>query len=260
LTSRNFQNFLQEFFFKLGIDLFGLADLRGLSGAKDDNDDDFVAAASFAVPMNSEVMAGIDKGPNQYYAEEYGRVNGLIDTMAAGLADRLKNLGFFARALPASDRTDPVKLKGDFPHKTAATRAGLGWIGRNCQLITKSYGPWVRLGTVFLNFPARFEPVIKENPCDRSELKRHAENTPDGSIFGEPILKSFCGDCTTCVEACPADALVGNSWHPGVLREKLLDAQRCDNWKMEHYYQFHKGHNCGICSAVCPFGKKQLRM
>jgi epoxyqueuosine reductase QueG len=35
------------------------------------------------------------------------------------------------------------------PHKTAATRTGLGWIGRHCLLITRKFGSWIRLGTVF---------------------------------------------------------------------------------------------------------------
>ena len=112
--------------------------------------------------------------------------------------------------------------------------------GRNCQLISKPYGPWLRLGTVFMNLPSDFFDSGEEN------------------LFGEPVERSFCGDCQECVEACPADALTGNLWQPGIPRERLLDARQCDNWKKEHYYQFHKGHNCGICAAVCPFGKKLL--
>jgi len=234
LTGSELYDFVKESFWKLGIDLFGIADLSGLSSVKDDNGDDFCTAISFAVPMNSEVMAGIEKGPNQYYAEEYASVNRLINMISSSLAGRLKDIGFPAQALHASERTDPANLKGDFPHKTAATRAGLGWIGRNCQLITKEHGPWIRLGTVFMSLP--------EKPGDKS-------------FFGIPFLKSFCGDCQKCVEACPADAIVGNRWEPGIPREKLLDVWRCDNWKKEHYYHFHKGHNCGICAAVCPFGK-----
>jgi epoxyqueuosine reductase QueG len=63
----------------------------------------------------------------------------------------------------------------------------------------------------------------------------------------------------SCVEACPAKALKGNKWYPGLAREEILDVQACDLWKKEHYFQYHKGHNCGICSAVCPFGQKVLK-
>lgn len=241
LPGRELREFLWEFFSKLAIDLFGLADLKEIPSVKDDNGNDFQFAVSFAIPMNPGVMAGIKGGPNQYYAEEYARVNGLINTISSSLAGRMKSMEFQAKALPASDRTDTVNLKGDFPHKTAATRAGLGWIGRNCQLITKQCGPWIRLGTVFMNLSEGFSEADTEDLCD------------------EPVIKNFCGDCRECVEACPAEALVGHPWHPGISREELLDAQRCDRWKKEHYYQFHKGHNCGICAAVCPFGTKQVR-
>jgi len=258
LTSSDLQDFIHNFFAKLGIDLFGIADIKDLSRVKDDDGHDFRTAISFAVPMNPEVMAGIEKGPNQYYAEEYARVNGLINMISFSLAGRLKELGYPAKALPASERTDPSNLKGDFPHKTAATRAGLGWIGRNCQLICKPYGPWLRLGTVFMNLPGEFILIGTENLFDNSKLKTSSEAPRDKSLFGKPLIKSFCGDCQECVEACPANALTGNLWQPGIPREKLLDTWRCDNWKKEHYYQFHKGHNCGICAAVCPFGKKRL--
>lgn len=237
---KELHNFVRAFLSKLGIELFGVADLSGLGCVKDDNGVDFRTAISFAVPMNPGVMAGIKNGPNQLYAEEYARVNALIYTISDSLAGRLNSLGFQAKALPASDRTDRVNLKGDFPHKTAATRAGLGWIGRNCQLITKQLGPWLRLGTVFFN------------------TSEDSQEFEVGDLCDEPVTRHFCGDCQECVDACPADALVGNAWHPGLAREELLDVQKCDDWKKENYYQFHKGHNCGICAAVCPFGTKQM--
>jgi epoxyqueuosine reductase QueG len=134
--------------------------------------------------------------------------------------------------LPASIRTDKKDIKGVFPHKTAATRSGLGWIGKHCQLITREFGPWVRLGTVFTNMKL---------DC------------------GPPIEKEFCGICTVCVDACPAGALKGSAWKPGIPREEIIDVFACDRWKKENYMQFHKGHNCGICSSVCPYGLKVLK-
>jgi epoxyqueuosine reductase QueG len=77
--------------------------------------------------------------------------------------------------------------------------------------------------------------------------------------YGPAVEKDYCGGCMRCVDACPAKALTGNSWYPGLSREEILDAQACDQWKKEHYYQYHKGHNCGICSAVCPYGVKTLK-
>jgi epoxyqueuosine reductase QueG len=188
------------------ITLWGAADLRDFSTPRDESGQELPFALSWAIPMNFQIMVSIQNGPNQKYADEYTRVN--------------------------SDRTDTINIKGDFPHKTAATRAGLGWIGRHCQLITRPFGSWVRLGTVFTDI---------ELPC------------------GPPMERSFCGNCRRCVEACPAKALKGNAWYPGIPREEILDVRACDQWKKTHYFQYHKGHNCGICSAVCPYGLKILK-
>ena len=214
------------------IKLWGAADLRGFATPKDPDGQRFPFALSWVVPMDPQIMAGIEQGPNQAYADEYARVNHRINDLAQGLADTIRNRGFQAHPLAVSERTDKVNIKGDFPHKTAATRAGLGWIGRHCQLITRPFGSWIRLGTVFT----------------------------DGQLsLGSPMARSFCGRCMRCVEACPAKALTGNAWIPGIARHKILDVKACDRWKKENYFQYHQGHNCGICSSVCPYGRKILK-
>jgi epoxyqueuosine reductase QueG len=214
------------------IELWATADLRDFSTPADEEGQSFPFAVSFAIPMNPEIMFGIQNGPNQGYADEYSRVNIQINEMSFELAKKFQGSGFRAIPLAASARTDPVNIRGDFPHKTAASRAGIGWIGRNCQLITRKFGPWVRLGSVFTDL---------EMPC------------------GPAVERSFCGRCMRCVEACPAKALKGGVWVPGTPREKLLDAKACDRWKKKYYYQYHGGHNCGICSAVCPYGLKVMK-
>jgi epoxyqueuosine reductase len=214
------------------IDLWGAADLQAFSTPPDETGQGFSFAISWVIPMNSHIMARIRNGPNQAYADEYARVNHHINELSATLAAEIKVRGFRSKPLPASERTNKVNLTGDFPHKTAATRAGLGWIGRHCQLITRPFGSWIRLGTVFTDM---------ELPS------------------GPPIEKSFCGTCMRCVEACPAKALKGNMWYPGLAREELLDVSACDQWKKEHYFQYHSGHTCGICSAVCPHGLRLLK-
>lgn len=215
-----------------GVDLWGAADLRDLHTPVSETGWKFIFAISWAIPMNPHIMASIQKGPNRAYADEYARVNGRINDLSVSLAAEIKARGFRSQPLAASERTDAVNIKGDFPHKTAATRAGIGWVGRHCQLITRPYGSWVRLGTVFTDM---------ELPC------------------GPAIERNFCGGCTRCIEACPARALKGNAWYPGLAREEIVDVRACDAWKKENYYKFHKGHNCGICSSVCPYGLKVLK-
>ena len=214
------------------IPLWGAADLRDLHAPCSRGGSAFPIAISWAIPLTPQIMAGIQGGPNQAYADEYARVNRRINALSRALAAEIEKRGFQALALAASERTDTVNIRGDFPHKTAATRAGLGWVGRHCQLITRPFGSWVRLGTVFTDM------VL---PC------------------GPAVERHFCGRCRRCVEACPAGALKGGAWHPGVDRDALLDARVCDQWKKAHYPQYHNGHNCGICSAVCPFGLKVLK-
>jgi len=230
--SNVFPIWLTEWMIALKVPLWGMADLRNFCTPPDKTGKNFPFAVSFAIPMNPEIMLSIRSGPNRKYADEYAEVNNRINELSTSLAAEVRNRGFQSEALPASVRTDTVNIKGDFPQKTVATRAGLGWIGRHCQLITRRFGPWVRLGTVFTD---------AELSC------------------GPPIEKNFCGRCTICVDACPAKALKGNKWYPGLPREEMLDVQACDQWKKEHCFQYHKGHNCGICSAVCPYGLKRLK-
>ncbi len=212
-----------------GAALWGVADLTGLVPSRLGG---FTRAASFALAMDPAIMASIAKGPNQAYSDLYGQVNLRINALSQELESALREAGHRARAVPASVRSDPVNIRGEFPHKTAATRAGLGWIGKNCQLITWSLGPWLRLGTVLTDAPL---------------------------AAGAPVEKSFCGSCTACLEACPAKALKDGDWTPGLEREKILSPAVCDAYKKKHFLAFHQGHVCGICAAACPWGQKTLR-
>ncbi len=231
-THRSAPAWLVQWMSTHAIALWGAADLRDFTTPKAENGHRLPFALSWAIPMDPHIMAGIQQGPNQAYADEYARVNNLITKQARLLARKIKNQGFNAFALAVSERTDPLNIQGDFPHKTAATRAGLGWIGRHCQLITRKFGSWIRLGTVF---------------------------TDTVMSAGVPMERSFCGRCMRCVDACPAKALQGNAWYAGLEREAILDAAACDRWKKENYFQYHQGHNCGICSSVCPYGQKVLK-
>ena len=214
------------------VPLWGAANLRTFATPINANGERFPFALSWALPMDPQIMANIQSGPNQRYADEYSRVNDRINQLGTTLAAEIRTRGYRAKTLAASERTDTVAIEGDFPHKTAATRAGLGWIGRHCQLITRRFGSWVRLGTVFTDM---------ELAC------------------GPPVDRHYCGSCMRCVDACPANALKGAAWEPGLSRREMLDVRVCDRWKKRHYYQYHNGHNCGICSAVCPYGLKSMK-
>lgn len=212
-----------------GAALSGFADITGLTGP---NLPPFSRAVSFVLAMDPYIMAGLKYGPTREYAKLYEDVNQEINRLAERVEDLLLSAGYDAWAVPASVRSDPENIRGEFPHKTAATRAGLGWVGRHCQLVTHKLGPWIRLGTVLTNAP--LPPA-------------------------QPMEKSFCGQCQACIEACPAGALKGGVWSPGIERAEILDALVCDEYKKEHFFAFQGGHNCGICTSACPFGHKLLK-
>jgi len=226
-----YNEWLNDWMQSWDISLWGAADIHTLCFSIGGDIEPYPGAVSWAIPMSPNIMAGLNKGPTQAYADAYSQINVRIGEVAQLLSKAIAQKGFRVYPLAASDRTDKKNIRGEFPHKTAATLSGLGWVGRHCQLVTRPFGPWVRLGTVFTDMPM---------------------------VFGTPLNRGYCGTCHACVHACPAGALSGKDWKPGIERKEILDAAACDQWKKEHYFQFNNGHNCGICSSVCPYGLKHL--
>ena len=111
--------------------------------------------------------------------------------------------------------------------REAAYRAGIGWFGKNANLLIPNAGSWFVLGSVVTDAPL---------PAD-----------PDGRP-----LADGCGTCNRCLPACPTGALVA----PGV-----LDARRCLAWLLEAPGDFPLEHRealggriygCDDCQEVCP--------
>ena len=123
-------------------------------------------------------------------------------------------------------------LSTRLPHKTVATRAGLGWIGKCALLVTPQYGSMVRLTSALTDAP--FE-------------------------VAKPVDASRCGDCDACVEACPAGACTGVNWSVGTLREELFDAFACRRTTRERQAQVGIDRTgCGMCIAACPHTRRHL--
>ena len=219
----NKQQALSEFISSLSVDEFGYADLSDV-----DTPAGLPRACVFLRRMPADIMKSIKNGPTEEYAEEYRRANAEINTTGFMIEKFLFEKGYKAKMIHASVRTDKVNLMGIFPHKTAATRAGLGWIGKSCMLINKNFGPYIRIGTVLTDMPLK---------------------------TAEPVVKSKCGKCRKCVEACPIKAICGNLWEPGMPRHDLFDAFACEMYKTRYFSDYNNGNNCGICASVCPFGK-----
>ena len=183
-------------------------------------------AITIGLSLSTTVVDNIIAGPNQAYYDEYISVNSKLDVITEHLKSEIERKGYRAYAIPSSKLTDFVNIKGEFPHKVAAVRGGLGWIGKSSLLVTKKYGPRVRLATVLTDLPFQTSEFLEKN---------------------------YCRKCKKCADACPAGAILGNLWEQGVSREQLIDVKKCDLWITNNYSQF-SGLICGICIAVCPHG------
>ncbi|AOT68843.1 4Fe-4S double cluster binding domain-containing protein [Geosporobacter ferrireducens] len=189
---------------------------------------------SIAIRLSDEIISQIQKSPTHTYFHHYRTVNAFIDQVTLKIATVLQNDGYLVMPIAASQslNIDGKTYKGVFPHKTVATRAGLGWIGKSACLITPEFGPRVRLGTVLTDWIPKYDV-----PMDTSQ----------------------CGNCRKCVENCPALAIRGNQWEPGIPREELFDAQACSTHMHQHYQHIGRGSVCGICVKSCPMGRKIIK-
>ncbi len=215
---------------KSGASLVGFADLREIPG---DTRGRFDYAVFIAAALDPTVIAEIVSGPTNRYQEEYRRANTLLSGLARRAAELLRERGFNALpAEPTSEHFDRVTLRTPLPHKTVATRAGMGWIGKNDLLITPEYGSAVRITSVLT------DAVL------------------EGAV---PINHSRCGTCTACVDACPAGAPSGRHWEVTQDRDSFLDVQSCYHTAKD--FKESLGFDatiCGICIAVCPWTRNYL--
>jgi epoxyqueuosine reductase len=122
---------------------------------------------------------------------------------------------------------------GPIQDKVWAQRAGIGWIAKNGNVITRNYGSWVFLGEILTNIP--LEP---DSP--------HTEH---------------CGTCTRCMDACPTGAIASPF---------VVDANRCIAYhtienRAETLPDAIAPHlsgwvaGCDICQDVCPWNQRFAR-
>ncbi len=145
-------------------------------------------------------------------------VGGRLERLAAALIE----LSPGARARVSVDA-------GPAMDKAWAVRAGIGWLGKHTNVITRDYGSWIFLG----------------------EVVTDAELEPD------PPIPDFCGECTACIDACPTAAIV---------EPYLLDAGKCISYQTieskeaaidEELGARFEGwiFGCDICQEVCPWNR-----
>ncbi len=205
-----------------------LVGFAGLEGVHLRQPTSLTRGVAIAVKLSDPIIDDIRTGPTTTYAEHYRRVNQRLDAIATKATTLLLAEGYRAVPIPASQTVDQTRQEGRISHKKIATRAGLGWIGKNALLVTPQHGPRVRLVSVLTNAP--LEPA-------------------------EPITVSKCDDCSICVYACPVGAITGMTWTPETSRADMLDVASC-HLVTEKNKSTSGAPVCGICFSVCPYGRK----
>lgn len=214
-----------------GANLVGIADISDMEDLAYPH---LNRALVIAVRLSDVLWDEIDQihMPTHPYFHQYRTANAYIDQLLfkVGLEMQAAGIPVVQVAASQSISKNGSGLQALFSHRAAAIRAGLGWIGKSNALVTHAFGPRVRLGTIL--FQADVQTDL-------------------------PITESSCGNCCACVKACPAYALTGRMWHFGMVRESIVDARACSEHMHAAYQQIGRGVVCGVCIAVCPYGKKR---
>jgi epoxyqueuosine reductase QueG len=70
------------------------------------------------------------------------------------------------------------------------------------------------------------------------------------------IMEERCGDCQACVEACPVQAFTGRRFDPAEPLEARFKPELCARYRDRLRDKVSGARVCGLCVAVCPFGRK----
>lgn len=143
------------------------------------------------------------------------------------LNDRLKKLEDYIKERIPDALCKSMVDTGELVDRAVAQRAGIGWSGKNCAIITPEFGSYVYLGEMITNLP--LDP-----------------DTP---------MEDQCGTCNKCVEVCPTGALIQGG---------QLNAQRCiafqtqtKGFLAEEFREKlgNRIYGCDTCQTVCPKNK-----
>ena len=214
------ENEIRNLFMNYRDVLYGFADISYSPFAKD-----YRSALVFAVPYGKQLTPG--SYTEQDFEDGIQAAKGRLEGILAQLEQILKQHGTAYYVPPVAQKNE-TELLAPFSFKYAATRAGIGWIGKNDVVITERYGPRVRLSAILLDAALR---------------------------TGDPGTASRGpADCTRCVEACPCGALKGTTWDPAKERVELIDYHRCNRMRSAWIPRLGRKSACGLCFAACPFG------
>ncbi len=175
-------------------------------------------AMNYAGPGRHSDAPGAVKISRYAWGDDYHDVMG----------DRLSRLESFISTLEPGTISKAYVDTGPVMDKAWASRAGIGWLGKNTNVLTRSHGSWVFLGSVITTLEC--EP-------DRPET-------------------DMCGTCTACLDACPTGAFP---------QPYVLDSSKCISYlTIEHRGEFSDDvptsfdgwiFGCDVCQDVCPWNR-----
>ena len=217
-----------------GADLIGFGDLTKLPREIRKN---LPVGISAAVLYPKDVIKGIADLPTQAYQDWYDILNARLDDISKYCAKELQEMGFTAVAqhkqYVGENKKSPYETL--LPHKTVATRAGLGWIGKCALLVTDSVGSMIRLTSILTDAPLE---------------------------TAEPVNDSKCGSCDVCRSVCPGRAVSGKLWSAGTPRAEIFDYAACEKTGKERSLAGFGVATalCGKCIESCPRTQKYLKL
>ncbi|MEK5379494.1 tRNA epoxyqueuosine(34) reductase QueG [Niallia sp. FSL W8-0635] len=143
------------------------------------------------------------------------------------LKDRLQKLEEYIKERMPDALCKSMVDTGELVDRAVAQRAGIGWSGKNCAIITPEFGSYVYLGEMITNLP--LEP--------------------------DKPMEDQCGSCNKCIDVCPTGALIQGG---------QLNAQRCiafqtqtKGFLAEEFREKlgNRIYGCDTCQTVCPKNK-----
>lgn len=177
------------------------------------------------------------------------------------ISKKLKQFETFLKQKFPNDFFKSYVDTGPILERAYAETSGIGQIGKNGCVITKTFGSWIFLSEVVTTVDLTNGRSDREDFLETASPRRAGLQNVSAKTFSPP--PSICGSCTRCIDSCPTGAIIA----PGI-----IDARKCISYQTIE----NKGHipkkvadaikktkrifGCDICQEVCPhnLGKQKI--